>query len=178
MFGPNDKRHHRHFKTFLAIQDPDIPTPSRRKYHNWKVRPLIQWMNYLFPFIWLLGDFFSFDDMKIGFQGMHADKKRITYKSEWGGFQADALCKDVFCFQFYFRNDPSNEEYTKTGLSPSHSRVMKLFDSVEDDYHVYGMDRLYNYLTFLKRVWNHKSKLKVHGVTRKGMRGILGCVVR
>ena len=51
---------------------------------------------------------------------------------------------------------------------------MTLFDSVEDDYHVCDMDNLYNFVMFCNRAWNHKSKLKVHGVTRKGMRGIPG----
>ena len=35
------------------------------------MRPFVQWMNYLFPLIWLLGDSFAIDEMKIGFQGMH-----------------------------------------------------------------------------------------------------------
>ena len=140
--------------------------------------PLVQWVNYLFPLIWLLGVFFAIDEMTIGFQGMHVDKKRITYKTEGDGFQVDALCEYGFFFQFYFRNDPANVEYTKTGLSPLQYRVMKLFDSVEDNYHVCGMENLYNYVTFFKRAWNHKRKLKVHGVTRKGMRGIPGCVVQ
>ena len=90
----------------------------------------------------------------------------------------DALCEDGFCFQFYFRNDPENVEYTKIGLSPLHSRVMTLFDLVEDDYHFCGMDNLYNSVTFFKKAWNHKRKLKVHGLTIKGMREIPGCVVR
>ena len=30
MFGPNAKFRHRHFKTFLAVQDPAISTPSRK----------------------------------------------------------------------------------------------------------------------------------------------------
>ena len=55
---------------------------------------------------------------------------------------------------------------------------MTFFDLVEDDHHVCGMDNLYNYVTFFKRAWNYKSKFKVHGVTRKGMRGIPGCVVQ
>ena len=38
------------------------------------------------------------------------------------------------------------------------------------------MDNLYKYVTFFKRSCNHKRKLNVHGVTRKGMRGITGCV--
>ena len=40
------------------------------------------------------------------------------------------------------------------------------------------MDNLYKYVTFFKRSCNHKRKLNVHGVTRKGMRGITGCVVQ
>ena len=135
-------------------------------------------MNYLFPVIWLLGVCFTIDEMKIVFQGMHADKKTIKYRDEGDGFQADALCEDGFCFQFYFRNDPENAEYTKIGLSPLHSRVMTLFDLVEDNHHVCGIENLYNYVTFFKRTWNHKRKFKVHGVTRKGMRGIPGCVVQ
>ena len=178
MFGPNDERRHRHFKTLLEIQDPEISTPSRKKYLNWKVRPLVQWMAYLFPLIWLLGACFSIDETKIGFQGMHVDKKRVTYKSEGGGFQVDALCEDGLCFQFYFRNDPENVEYTKTRLLPLHSRVMTLFDSVENNYHVCIMENLYSSVMFCKRAWNHKRKFKVHGVTRKGMRGVTGCVVQ
>ena len=81
-FGPNAERRHRHFKTFLAIQDPAISTPSRKKYPDWKVRPLVQWMNYLFPLIWLLGACFAIDEMKIGFQVMHVDKKSKTYKAK------------------------------------------------------------------------------------------------
>ena len=59
-----------------------------------------------------------------------------------------------------------------------HSRVVELFDLVEDDCHVCDMENLYNSVTFCKGAWNHKRKLKVHGVTRKGMRGIPGCVVQ
>ena len=81
-------------------------------------------MNYLFPLIWLLGSCFAIHEMKIGFQGMHAGKKRIKYKAEGDGFQVDSICEIGFFFQFYFRNDPANVEYMKTGLF----RVMTLFD--------------------------------------------------
>ena len=53
-------------------------------------------MNYLFPLIRLFRACFEIDEMKIGFQGMHAVKKRITYKAEGDGFQVDALCEDGF----------------------------------------------------------------------------------
>ena len=107
---------------------------------------------------------------------MHTDKKRITYKNEGDGFQADALCNDGYCYQFYFRNEPGNENYTRNGLSPLHSRVMLLFDTLKDDYHACGMDNLYNSAAFCKHAYVHPQTVKVHGVTRKGMRGIPLCV--
>ena len=80
------------------------------------------------PFNLVAWSFFAIGEMTIGFQGMHADKKMITYKAEGGGFQADSLCEHGFCFQFYFLNDPENVDYMKTVLSLFHSLVMKLFD--------------------------------------------------
>ena len=55
---------------------------------------------------------------------------------------------------------------------------MTFFDSVEDNNDVCGTDNLYNSVTFYKRAWNHNRIFKVHGMTRKGMRGIPGCVVQ
>ena len=89
-------------------------------------------MNYLFPLIWVLGVCFVIDEMTIGFQGMHAGKRRITYKAEGSVFQCDALCDNGFCYQFYFHNDPSNMDYVKTELSPLHSRAMSLFDTAQN----------------------------------------------
>ena len=76
------------------------------------------------------------------FKGRHRDKRRITYKAENDGFQADALCDDGYTYQVYLRNDPAPKKYLKQGLSPLHSRTMALFDSLEDDYHHVGMDNL------------------------------------
>ena len=59
------------------------------------------WMNYISPKTWLLGIAVSIDEMMMGFQGMHQDKKRITYKAEGDGFQADALAQQGYCYQFY-----------------------------------------------------------------------------
>ena len=88
---------------------------------NWKVKPLLDWMNYLNPTIWKLGPNFSIDEMTMGFQGMHQDKRRITYKNEGDGFQCNALCQDGFTYQFYMRNHPAPKEYLREGLSPLHS---------------------------------------------------------
>ena len=74
-FGPNAERRHRHFKAFLSCQDPIIDPPSRDKEPNWKVRPLLTWMDYIFPLIWLLACAYSIDEMTMGFKGQHRDKK-------------------------------------------------------------------------------------------------------
>lgn len=85
-FGPNAKRRHQHFRYFFACQNLAISIPCRLTYSNWKVRPLIKWMNYIYPRAWMLVETISIDEMTIGFQGMHRDKKRISYKTEGDGF--------------------------------------------------------------------------------------------
>ena len=40
------------------------------------------------------------------------------------------------------------------------------------------MDNLYNSATFCKRAYMHKNKVLVHGVTRKGKRGLPDCVIQ
>ena len=47
-FGSNAERRHRHFKAFFSCQDPRINHPSRDEEPNWKVRPLLTWMNFYF----------------------------------------------------------------------------------------------------------------------------------
>eukprot|EP00536_Pseudo-nitzschia_multiseries_P015533 jgi/Psemu1/42957/gm1.42957_g len=61
----NPYKWHKHFKAFLACQDPCIPTPSRKD--------------------------IAVDEMTMRFKGQHIDKHQITYKREGDGFQADAL---------------------------------------------------------------------------------------
>ena len=135
-------------------------------------------MNFIFPLLWLLGIAILIDEMTMRFKGKHADKQRITYKNEGDGFQCDALCQDGYLYQFFFRNEPAPVEYKRQGMSPLHSRVMSLFDSLEENYHQCAMDNLYNSVNFCKRAYNHEKKVLVHGVTRKGMRGIPKCVIQ
>jgi len=170
-FGPNAERRHRHFKCFFGVQDPLIQTPPRKKDPNWKVRPLFKWMNYLMPRAWLVGRVFSTDEQTMGFQGHHADKKRITYKDEGDGFQGDALCQDGWTHQIFMRNDPAPKEFIRLGLSPLHSRVLWLFGCLKADYHVCGVDNLYTSAKFC-RVSYVKAKVLLNGVTRTGSRGL------
>ena len=114
----------------------------------------------------------------MGFQAKHVDKRCITYKNEGDGFQGDALCGDGFTYQVYMRNDPAPKKYLRQGLSPLYSRVMALFDSLEDEYHQCDMDNLYNSATFCRAAYNHENKVLCHGVTRKGGRGIPPSVIQ
>ena len=68
------------------------------------------------------------------------------------------------------------KKYTETGFPTMHSRVMSLFDSLEEGYHCCRMDNLYYSSTFCKYAYTHIRKIKVHGVVTKIMRGIPTCV--
>ena len=46
--------------------------------------------------MWHLGVSTSVDETKIVFQDRHQDKRRVTYKSEGEGFQADAIYQYSF----------------------------------------------------------------------------------
>ena len=90
-FGASGERHHREFKAFFPVQNDFVKTPKRERHSNWKLRPLIKWVNFLFPMIWALECTFSVDEIKIRFKGNNKDKKRITHKEQRNGFQVDAL---------------------------------------------------------------------------------------
>ena len=75
------------------------------------------------------------------------------------------------------RNDPAPKKYMDEGLSPLHSRVMALFDTLEDKHHQCSMDNLYNSVAFCRAAVNHKHKVLCHGVTRKG-RGLPNNVIQ
>ena len=55
---------------------------------------------------------------------------------------------------------------------------MSLFDGLEDLHHQYGVDNLYMSAKFCKDAWNHPNKIKLHGVTRKGGRGLPSTVIQ
>jgi hypothetical protein len=55
---------------------------------------------------------------------------------------------------------------------------MALFDTVKDKYHHCGMDNLYNSVAFCKAAFKHPNKVLLHGVTRKGGRGIPSCILQ
>ena len=57
-------------------------------------------------------------------------------------------------------------------LSPLYSSVMALFYALQDKNHFCGMDNLYKSATFCRKAYTHEKRVMVHGLARKGMRGI------
>jgi hypothetical protein len=55
-FGANAFRKHKQVKVFLSLQDPILPVPSCDVDPNWKIRPILDWMNYIGPKAVQLGD--------------------------------------------------------------------------------------------------------------------------
>ena len=100
------RQHYAMFKAFLSIQNPLIDPPPSAKCSNWKTCPMLSWINFIFSTAWLLGIKVVINEISIGFQGMHIDKRQTTYKAEDNGFQADALADEGYCYKFFVLNDP------------------------------------------------------------------------
>ena len=169
---PNGLRRHRHFKAFFAVQDPRKAVPPRRNSPLFKLLPLLNWINKVGRLSWDLSMHISVDEQTIGFQGRHVDKRRITYKNEGDGFQADALCDRGFTYAIYFRNEKPPAKYIKQGLSPLHARVMWLFDRLQELHTRVWMDNLYISAKFAKCAAVHDKRVLISGVARKTGRGI------
>ena len=75
-------------------------------------------------------------------------------------------------YQVYFCNHPSPLKNIKMKISPLDYSVMALFDYLQDNNYVCSMDNLYNSATFCRKAYTHDKRLMVHGVERKGVRGI------
>ena len=127
---------------------------------------------------WCLGHDISGDEQTIGFQGRHDDKLQITYKAEGDGFQCDALCEKGFTWIFYFCNQPAPVDWVRKGYSPLHSRVLAMFDQLEEKYHNCWFDNLYLSAKFAKASFAHRNKIRISGPMRKSGRGLPKCVLQ
>ena len=154
--GKNAGRRLKWFKKFFTVRDPKTVQTSKTQQPNFKIDPLFDHMNKVNQEAWLLGKKVAVDEQTIGFQGHHKDKQKITYKNEGDGFQCDALCDDGFTFAFYYRNHPAPQKYSRMGLSPLHSRVMGLLDTLKDKGHRIGFDNLYMSAKFARAAYNHE----------------------
>jgi len=177
-FGVNPVRRLKQFRLFFACQDPLKPTPNRAASPLFKVLPMISWIRKVGPLSWDCGIDVAIDEQTMGFQGVHVDKLRITYKKEGDGFQCDAICDDGFTYSVYFRNEPPPARYVRDGLSPLHARCIWLLDQLRDSYHRAWVDNLYMSAKLAKVAFNSTNKVLVAGVSRTKDRGIPTCVLQ
>ena len=178
IFGDNANKWHKQFKAFFCLQDPVKQAPTRKDRPTYKVDSFLKHLQKASMSAWRLGRDISGDEQTIGFQGRHSDKLRITYKVEGDGFQCDALADTGFTWTFYFRNQPVPEKWTKLGYSPLHSRILGMFDQLEEKYHNCWFDNLYLSAKFARAVYKHTNKVRISGPTRKSGRGLPKCVVQ
>ena len=83
------------------MQNPKIEVPKRSQFPNWKICPLLKWINHIGTQARLLGMNVSVNNnkmlMRCKGKGTHQDIILwINYKDECGGFQTDALCQEGF----------------------------------------------------------------------------------
>ena len=79
VLGYNAQRRHKHFKAFLSLQDPTMVVPNQDSFPDWKVRPLLQWINHIGPLVWLLGMNISVDEMTMRMKGVHRDRLTVKF---------------------------------------------------------------------------------------------------
>jgi hypothetical protein len=86
-----------------------------------------------------MGEVLSCDEQDIGFTGRHQDKQQVNDKDEGDGFSTDLFCQDEYTYSFYFHNMPAPKKYIDEGYSPTHSRVLFLFDLLKEKKHILGL---------------------------------------
>ena len=77
-----------------------------------------------------------------------------------------------------FEKQSGTTKYLEQGLSPLHSRVMSLFDSLKENHHHCAMDNLYNWAKFCKALYNHNERILCYEVIRKGKQGLPNTVIQ
>mmetsp|Transcript_22737 Transcript_22737/g.34392 ORF Transcript_22737/g.34392 Transcript_22737/m.34392 type:complete len:226 (+) Transcript_22737:1278-1955(+) len=164
-------------KLFFTTQDPNRPVPPREKRPNHKVDSFLRHLQEVSMEAWRLGRDVSCDEQTVGFQGVHKDKLRITYKNGGDGFQCDAICEDGYTWMFYFRNQPAPKKWIDK-LSPLHSRCMAMMEQLDSEYHNIWFDNLYLSARFAKECLNHEKKVRILGSTQKKGRGLPKCVIQ
>ena len=133
--GPNAVKRFKMWKCCFSLQDPKLPVPPRKTHPNFKVDEFLRDRQKVWRYVWRLARDIAGDEQTMGFKGNHADKLRITYKKEGDGFQVDAISDDGYMFTFYFGKHPAPKKYLDMGFSQLHSRVLALYDSLEDKLH-------------------------------------------
>ena len=178
VFGSDAVRRHKQFKAFFSVQDPLKVQPDCKVHPMYKVDPLLVHTQVISMQAWRLGRDISGDEQTLGFQGRNADKLHITYKAEGDGFQCDAICDTGYTWTFFFRNQPAPQKWRCVGYSPLNSRILGMFNLLENKHHNCWFDNLYLSAKFAKASYKHDNKVHISGPMQKSGRGLPKCVVQ
>ena len=178
VFGSNAIHRHCRFKAFFCIKDPTKKTPCHKEHPTYKVAPFLHHVQEVSMLAWHLGHDISGNEQTIGFQGKHSDKLHITYKAEGDGFQCDALCKSGFTWTYYFHNQAAPKKYLQQGYAPLHSRILGMFDLLDEKHHNSWFDSLYLSAKFCRAAFTHPNVVCIAGPTRKSGCGLPQCVLQ
>ena len=181
--GPGAGLKWRLFRKFFGVQDPHTTPPKRADCPNYKCDSLFAWARHIWKKAWIPGKNISADEQTCPMQGKCLYKSRCgKFKRVGDGLQADCLADDGYTFDFYFRNEPVDEQWVQMGLAPLHCRLMHMFSRLEDDGHECNMDNLYNSVNFARAAYNLevvdkdgnsiKKRVKTQGVVRASGRGV------
>ena len=165
VFWSDAVRRDKQFKAFFSVQDPLKVQLDHKVCPMYKVDPLLVHTQVISMWAWRLGRDISGDEQMLGFQGRHADKLCITYKAEGDGFQCDAICYTGYTWTFYFKNQPAPRKWLCVGYLPLHSRILGMFDQLENKHNNCWLDNLYLSAKFAKASYKYNNKVCISGPT-------------
>ena len=73
-FETNENFHYKNLKALFPCQKKRVEPPPKTEFLNWKVHPLLMWMGFIFPLVWMLGVTFTMDEMTSCFKIHRAEK--------------------------------------------------------------------------------------------------------
>ena len=115
------------------------------------------------------------DEITTRFKVHHADKIRMTYKSEDYGLQTYDIFQKIYQYQIFICNGTLPNKYLAKRLSPLDAIVMDILILKR------GKPSM-RYVQFIQLIYifqgslQSRAKLLNHGVKRKVKRGILPCI--
>ena len=91
--------------------------------------------------------------------------------------RCDCIADDGYTYSFYFHNEPVDQKWILMGIIPTGACLMHMWSQLDDMYHKCQMDNLFNLVNLTYKAYSDiLSKVRIHGVTRKGGRGVHPCI--
>jgi hypothetical protein len=170
--GLGYQQKHRSFRHFFGCQDPLMTPPPEDKCPNFKIDEFFRWLRYIWKEAWCLAEGFSINEQSCKMQGKSKYKTRCgKFKRLGDGIQGDCIADDGYTWDFYFRNEPVNQELLAMGMCPMHCRLLTMFCNLIESGHHCTMDNLFNSVKLARAAYCLEKKVLIHGVLRKSGRG-------